>query len=134
MRADTYQTWYVPKPSSMAGTLSLPSTSVAVSQWYCNTCQKLLNVCSFQQSTSAAQGCRFILCKKYWSNSKLYLQLYRHRILLPEVPGSIKSNTLDIYASYCFLLSDKFPILDDIIAPQLNHQAFSKIKFPPQIR
>lgn len=33
MRADTYQTWYVPEPSSMAGTLSAPPTSVAVSQW-----------------------------------------------------------------------------------------------------
>lgn len=54
MGADTYQTWYVPEPSSMTGTLSAPPTSAAVSQWQCDTCQKLLNVCSFQPNASAA--------------------------------------------------------------------------------
>lgn len=80
---------------------------------------------------------------EYWSKSKLYLQLYRHSVKYEacsslwfwgslEPPGSINSNILDIYASYYFL-SDKFPIFDDIIAPQLNQEAFSKIKFQPQM-
>lgn len=80
MGADTYQTWYVPEPSSMTGILSAPPTSAAVSQWQCDTCQKLLNVCSFQPNASAAAEDGYLKKKQqknkvrdYWSKRKLNL-------------------------------------------------------------
>lgn len=131
IRADTYQTWYVPEPSSMAGTLSSPPTSVAVSQWQRDTCQKLLNVCSFKQT--AAQSWHFITCS-WILDSKLYLLLYRQCqvwgldfimiLRLTWTCWSINSNSLDINVFFIFFaLSDKSLKIYGIIALRLNQAA-----------
>lgn len=39
-----------------------------------------------------------------------------------------------MYAFHLFLLSDKFPIINDIIALQLNQAAFSEIEIQPRAR